>query len=99
VITVLPGTPELREVMLGSRGVPCLHITDAETDRAELVLRGTARMTTVTISAGRRGPELQIAGSIPVTFSRWGTEPPAGSGILGSLADHGIAEFLLVLRA
>jgi hypothetical protein len=36
-------------------------------------------------------------GSIPIAFSRWDIKGPAGFGFLGSLADHGIAEFLLVL--
>jgi polyisoprenoid-binding protein YceI len=106
-------SPELVKI-LGVRSHPAATFTLAQpvtlpaglatgsavrvTGRGELTLRGTARMTTVTISARRSGPDLQIVGSIFVTFSRWGIEPPAGYGILGSLANHGIAEFLLVLR-
>ncbi len=50
------------------------------------------------ISARRDGSALQVAGSIPVTLSDWGIKAPAGYGFLGSLADHGVAEFLLVLH-
>ena len=38
------------------------------------------------------------AGSIPVTFSAWHIKGPGGFGFLGSLADHGTAEFLLTLN-
>jgi hypothetical protein len=46
----------------------------------------------------QRGSAIQVAGSIPVSFSAWGIQPPGGLGFFGSLADHGIAEFLLVLH-
>jgi hypothetical protein len=51
----------------------------------------------VTISARRDGSEIQAAGSIPVPFADWRIIGPAGYGLLGSLADHGTAEFRLVL--
>jgi hypothetical protein len=41
---------------------------------------------------------VQLAGSIPVAFRGWAIRGPKGYGLLGSLADHGIAEFLLILR-
>ena len=63
-----------------------------------LTLRGTTRPVTVTISARRDGTALQAAGSIPITLSRWGITEPANYGIVGSLANHGIAEFLLVMH-
>jgi hypothetical protein len=46
----------------------------------------------------RDGPVLEAAGSIPITFPTWGITQPGGFGILGSLADHGAAEFLLILH-
>jgi polyisoprenoid-binding protein YceI len=61
-----------------------------------LTLRGTTRPVTVTISARRDGTALQAAGSIPITLSRWGITEPASYGIVGSLASHGTAEFLLL---
>jgi polyisoprenoid-binding protein YceI len=63
-----------------------------------LTLRGMTRLVTVTISARRDGTALQAAGSIPITLSRWGITKPASYGMVGSLASHGTAEFLLVLH-
>jgi polyisoprenoid-binding protein YceI len=63
-----------------------------------LTLRGTTRLVTVTLAARRDGTALQAAGSIPITLSRWGITEPANYGVVGSLASHGTAEFLLVLH-
>jgi len=63
----------------------------------QLSMRGVARPVTVTLSVRRSGPGLQAAGSIPVAFARWGIKEPAGLGFLGSLAQHGTAEFLVFL--
>ena len=63
-----------------------------------LAMHGTSRLVTFMISGRRDGPALQVAGTIPVTFSEWGIKGPKSYGFLGSLADHGVAEFLLVLR-
>jgi polyisoprenoid-binding protein YceI len=63
-----------------------------------LTLRGTTRPVTVTLSARRDGTVLQAAGSIPITLSRWGITEPASYGVVGSLASHGTAEFLLLLH-
>jgi polyisoprenoid-binding protein YceI len=64
----------------------------------QLTMNGTTHQVTVSGSARRDGTTLQVAGSIPVTFSAWHIKAPAGFGFLGSLADHGTAEFLLTLR-
>jgi hypothetical protein len=61
-------------------------------------MNGTSHPVTVTLTARRDGPELQTAGSIRVQFARWGIKQPAGFGFVGSLADHGDAEFLLILH-
>jgi polyisoprenoid-binding protein YceI len=63
-----------------------------------LAMHGTARPVTVTLRARRDGSAVQLAGSIPVAFRGWAIRGPKGYGFLGSLADHGIAEFLLILR-
>jgi polyisoprenoid-binding protein YceI len=62
-----------------------------------LAMNGVVRPVTFTISGRRDGPALQVAGSIPVAFSGWGIKGPGGAGFLGSLADHGGAEFRLAL--
>jgi polyisoprenoid-binding protein YceI len=63
-----------------------------------LAMNGVVRPVTFTISGRRDGPVLQVAGSIPVAFSRWAIKGPGGTGFLGSLADHGVAEFRLALN-
>ncbi len=68
------------------------------TPPAELTLHGVARPVTVTITARRDGTALQAAGTILVTFANWDIKQPKGYGAIGSLAGHGTAEFLLVLR-
>ena len=68
------------------------------TATGQLTMRGASHLVTFTISARRDGALLQAAGSIPITFSRWDIYRPQGYGSVASLADHGIAEFLLVLH-
>lgn len=63
-----------------------------------LAMHGTARPVTVTLRARRDGTAVQLAGSIPVSFTDWAIRGPKGYGLFGSLADRGIAEFLLILR-
>ena len=64
----------------------------------ELTMNGTAHLVEVTLSGRRDGPFLQAAGSIPVPFPDWGIQRPSGFGFFGSLAEHGTAEFLLILH-
>jgi hypothetical protein len=64
----------------------------------QLSMNGATRAVAVSLSARRDGSELQVAGFIPVTFAAWRIAQPTGFGFLGSLASHGIAEFLLVLH-
>jgi YceI-like domain len=68
------------------------------TASGQLAMNGTAHQVVVSISAQRDGNVLHVTGAIPVTFSAWHIKGPAGFGLLGSLADHGAAEFLLTLR-
>ena len=63
-----------------------------------LELNGVSRPVTFTVSGRRAGTALQVAGSIPITFSAWGIKGPSGYGFLASLANHGVAEFLLILH-
>lgn len=68
------------------------------TAAGRLAMHGTAKPVTVTIRARRDGTAVQLAGSIPVAFPGWAIKGPGGYGFLGSLADHGLAEFLLILH-
>jgi polyisoprenoid-binding protein YceI len=72
--------------------------TITATATGQLTMRGISHPVTVTISGRRNGSGLQVAGSIPIAFSDWGITEPKGYGFFGSLANHGVAEFLLVLH-
>ena len=72
--------------------------TITATATGQLTMHGTSHLVTATISARRDGPALQAAGSIPIAFAGWGIKGPQGYGILGSLANHGTAEFFLILH-
>jgi deazaflavin-dependent oxidoreductase (nitroreductase family) len=64
----------------------------------QLAMNGITHLATVVLAARRDGTVLQAAGAIPVTFAYWDIRQPAGFGFIGSLADHGDAEFRLLLR-
>lgn len=63
-----------------------------------LTLHGVTRTVTMPLSVRRDGTSIDVAGSVPVAFADYGITGPTGYGWLGSLADHGVAEFLLVLH-
>ncbi|WP_432837651.1 YceI family protein [Dactylosporangium sp. CA-092794] len=63
-----------------------------------LTLHGVTHTVTVPLALRRDGANLDVAGRLPVTFKDYGLASPEGYGPVGSLADHGTAEFLLVLR-
>jgi polyisoprenoid-binding protein YceI len=63
-----------------------------------LTLHGVTRTATVALRLRRDGTNIDVAGSVPVAFSDYGIAGPNGYGPFGSLADHGVAEFLLVLH-
>ena len=71
-------------------------VTEQVTGR--LVMHGISRTVVVSVSGRRDGSALQVAGSIPVTFSRWAIRGPQSFGFIASLANSGIAEFLLSLH-
>lgn len=63
-----------------------------------LTMRGTSHPVVVALSIRRDADTVQAVGSMPVALADWDIPGPAGYGVLGSLADHGVAEFYLVLR-
>ena len=85
-----------RPVTLGAAFIPGSPVTVTVT--GQLAMHQISRPVTFTLSGRRDGPALQAAGSIPVALARWRIQEPPGFGFLGSLAPHGVAEFLLVLR-
>jgi polyisoprenoid-binding protein YceI len=62
-----------------------------------LTLHGVTRTVTATLALRRNAAKIEAAGTVPVSFADYGIAGPQGYGPLGSLADHGTAEFLLVL--
>ncbi len=70
----------------------------AMTASGSLTLRGARHEVSISMVARRNGSTVEVVGSMPVAFADWGIAGPTGYGDLGSLADHGVAEFLLVLE-
>jgi polyisoprenoid-binding protein YceI len=85
-----------RPVTLGNAFASGARSTVRVTGRLDL--HGISRLVTCTVSGRRDGSSLDIAGTIPVAFSGWGIKGPASYGFIASLANRGIAEFLLVLH-
>ena len=92
VATVTLASPAAFGASLGTGGT--VRVTAA----GRLSLNGLTRPVTVTVSGRRDGASLEITGTIPVAFSRWDIKGPGDLGFIGSLADHGVAEFLLTLH-
>jgi hypothetical protein len=70
-----------------------------DTTLGELTLHGVTRTVTTSLSARRDAAGIAVVGAVPVRFADWNITPPTGYGPFGSLADHGVAEFLLILRS
>jgi polyisoprenoid-binding protein YceI len=85
-----------RPVTLSAAFASGATVTERVTGR--LAMHGISRPVVVTVSGRRDGSALQVAGSIPVTFSRWGIRGPQSFGFIASIASSGIAEFLLILH-
>jgi deazaflavin-dependent oxidoreductase (nitroreductase family) len=92
VATLALAKPVLLDPALASGGTIALAAA------GRLTMNGFSRPVTVMLTARRDGGELQAAGAIPVTFGPWGIREPGGLGFLGSLADNGEADFVLILR-
>ena len=72
--------------------------TVVTTATGQLEMHGASRLVTFTVTGRGDGAALQAAGSAHIAFSDWGIKGPDSYGFLGSLANHGVAEFLLVLQ-
>ena len=60
-----------------------------------LTLHGTTRAVTFTLTAERKGSQIEVSGDIPVLFSDYGIANPSFAGFV-TTQDHGLLEFLLV---
>jgi polyisoprenoid-binding protein YceI len=61
-----------------------------------LTLHGTTRAVTFTLTAERKGAQIEVAGHIPVLFAEYNIQNPSFAGFV-TTQDHGLLEFLLVL--
>ncbi|MFC7530061.1 YceI family protein [Actinoplanes sp. GCM10030250] len=68
------------------------------TATGELTLHGVTRPITAAVTARRDATGIAVTGSVPIRFADWNIAEPQGYGALGALADHGSAEFLLILH-
>ena len=65
------------------------------TAHGNLTLHGTTRAVTFTLTAERKGSQIEVAGHIPVLFSDYNIQNPSFAGFV-TTQDHGLLEFLLV---
>jgi polyisoprenoid-binding protein YceI len=66
------------------------------TAHGNLTLHGTTRAVTFTLTAERKGAQIEVAGHIPVLFADYNIQNPSFAGFV-TTQDHGLLEFLLVL--
>jgi polyisoprenoid-binding protein YceI len=62
-----------------------------------LALHGHTRQVTFGLSAERTAAQIRISGSIPIKFANWNIPNPSFAGFV-TTQNHGLLEFLLVLR-
>jgi polyisoprenoid-binding protein YceI len=62
-----------------------------------LTLHGHTRRVTFGLSAQRTATQIRVSGSIPITFADWDIPNPSFAGFV-TTDNHGVLEFLLVLR-
>lgn len=65
------------------------------TAHGRLTLHGTTRAVTFTLTAERKGSQIEVSGDIPVLFSDYNIQNPSFAGFV-TTQDHGLLEFLLV---
>jgi polyisoprenoid-binding protein YceI len=65
------------------------------TAHGDLTLHGTTRAVTFTLSAERKGSQIEVSGDIPVVFADYHIENPSYVGLV-TTQNHGLLEFLLV---
>jgi polyisoprenoid-binding protein YceI len=65
------------------------------TAHGRLTLHGTTRAVTFTLTAERKGAQIEVAGDIPVLFADYNIANPSFAGFVAT-QDHGLLEFLLV---
>jgi polyisoprenoid-binding protein YceI len=67
------------------------------TAHGRLTLHGTTRAVTFSLTAERKGGQIEVSGDIPVLFSDYDIQNPSFAGFV-TTANHGLLEFLLVFN-
>jgi polyisoprenoid-binding protein YceI len=67
------------------------------TAHGRLTLHGTTRAVTFTLTAERKGGQIEVSGDIPVLFSDYNISNPSFAGFV-TTQDHGLLEFLLIFN-
>jgi polyisoprenoid-binding protein YceI len=67
------------------------------TAHGRLTLHGTTRAVTFTLTAERKGSQIEVSGDIPVLFSDYNIQNPSFAGFV-TTQNHGLLEFLLVFN-
>ena len=74
--------------------LPAVGAVRTYTVTGKLTLHGTTRPVTFPLKAERTASGIEVAGSIPVLFSKWNIPNPSFTGFV-TTQNHGILEFLL----
>jgi polyisoprenoid-binding protein YceI len=70
---------------------------ESYTAHGNLTLHGTTKAVTFTLQAELKSGQIEVLGDIPVLFSDYNIQNPSFAGFV-TTQDHGILEFLLVLK-
>ena len=77
--------------------LPAAGVIKEYTAHGDLTLHGTTRAVTFTLTAERKGSQIEVAGDIPVLFADYNIQNPSFAGFV-TTQDHGLLEFLLVFK-
>jgi polyisoprenoid-binding protein YceI len=77
--------------------LPAGGVIKQYTAHGNLTLHGTTHAVTFTLSAERKGSQIEVSGDIPVLFSDYNIENPSYAGLV-TTQNHGLLEFLLVFN-
>jgi polyisoprenoid-binding protein YceI len=75
--------------------LPASGVIRDYTAHGKLTLHGATRAVTFTLTAERKGSQIEVAGDIPVLFADYNIANPSFAGFV-TTQDHGLLEFLLV---
>jgi polyisoprenoid-binding protein YceI len=80
---------------IGLAPLPASGVIRDYTAHGNLTLHGATRAVTFTLTAERKGSQIEVAGDIPVLFADYNIANPSFAGFV-TTQDHGLLEFLLV---